>query len=150
MLVKLCISSVLLVSLTSHAMDNDDDQKFLRELKTSVWPSAYKNADAELLGSILHDNFKLVDANGETVNKAQELAFLKDYVWPHSKFVYHIDSINITAQNTAVVIGNGKASGQNDEGEYCFTYTSSNVLVKQDGQWQAILSHVSGYAPDCE
>jgi hypothetical protein len=38
----------------------------------------------------------------------------------------------------AIVDGTGLADG--------YTYRSSNVLIKADGRWQAVASHVSGFA----
>ena len=125
------------------------DREVLTNIKTSIWPNAYKHADVKQLDKLLHSTFKLVDAKGNVANKSQELAFLADYKWPHENFTYTITSMEITGE-TAVVIGTGKASGKGAESAYCFTYTSSNVLIKQGANWRAVLSHVSGYEPKCE
>jgi hypothetical protein len=35
--------------------------------------------------------------------------------------------------------------GTDDDGPYVAEYQSTNVLIKRDGVWKAVASHVSGY-----
>jgi hypothetical protein len=34
--------------------------------------------------------------------------------------------------------------GKDEQGPYVMEYQSSNILIKRDGLWRAIASHVSG------
>jgi ketosteroid isomerase-like protein len=52
--------------------------------------------------------------------------------------------LEIFENGTAVVSGTGRMEGEDENGPYKITYQSSNVLIKRQGQWKAIASHVSG------
>jgi len=134
----------------SKKTTHENDLAYLTQLKQQVWPTIYKTSDVAGLNDLTHEDFVIVDPKGVTTPKTEELAFLKTYRWPHKEFEYDIQRINIFENNTAIVAGQGRASGTNDKGDYCFTYVSTNVLIKISDQWIAIQSHVSGYKPQCE
>ena len=51
--------------------------------------------------------------------------------------------------DTAIIYGHGDSTRVNDAGEPCHHhYWSSNTLVRRDGRWRPVLSHVSGVS--CE
>lgn len=137
--------SLLLFSFSqfTHATTDADRQK-LTYLKEKLWPQAYEQQDAELLDSILDPSFELVSANGQRTSKADELESLVLYPWPHDNFSFTIKRLDIYRNNFAIVSGEGRGNGSNKEGKYCFAYQSSNVLHKVEGEWKALLSHVSG------
>lgn len=112
------------------------DEEVLRHFKTVLWPQAYRTQDVELLETLLHDSFEVINANGERSGKQQELDYIRDNQWDPGTFEYRIDRLDIYGDSTAIISGTGLAE--------TYTYTSSNVLVKVDGRWQAIASHVSG------
>lgn len=112
------------------------DEEVLREFKTVLWPEAYRNQDVELLDRMLHDSFVVITDTGAVSTKQDELNFLKENDWDPGKFEYRIDRLDIYESNFAIISGRGFAED--------YSYTSSNVLVKQGGRWQAIGSHVSG------
>lgn len=126
------------------------DDAVLRQLKQEIWPRAYRENDVDLLDRILHERFVLIDASGETTPKRKELAMLPEYRWTHDEFAYGVDHLEIFDGRTAVVSGAGRATGTSESGRYCLTYRSSNVLVKQNGAWKAVLSHVSGVDTRCD
>ena len=126
------------------------DEAALRHLKQQIWPRAYRENDVDLLDRILHERFVLIDAAGQSTSKAEELAMLPDYRWTHDEFAYDVDHLEIFEDQTAVVSGIGQASGASESGDYCLRYRSSNVLIKQDGTWKAVLSHVSGVDTRCK
>ncbi|WP_223787422.1 nuclear transport factor 2 family protein [Marinicella meishanensis] len=114
-----------------------DDAAQLKHLKLTLWPQAYRSQDAELLAQILHPQFQMIDAGGQTTTRQQELQYVKDNPWTAVNFQYHIERLEVFAGHTAVVSGRGETD--------TYQYHSSNVLIKQDGRWQAIASHVSGF-----
>lgn len=147
---KTLVTSLLyMVAATLYATPQSDIQ-YLTELKTTIWPGIYKNSDVAALASLTHPEFIIIDANGDFTSKSEELTFLESYKWPHDEFRYEIESLKLFENGTAIVAGKGTARGENDQGEYCFVYTSSNVLIKTDERWQAIQSHVSGFNLGCE
>lgn len=113
-----------------------DDETALRHLKTVLWPKAYVTQDVELLDSLLHDSFELINAEGVRSSKKGELEYIRNNEWNPGQFEFRIDRLDIYRNSIAVVSGTGIADK--------YTYKSSNVLITEDGQWRAIASHVSG------
>lgn len=71
---------------------------------------------------------------------ADEVALrkLKEMSWPKAYFQQDTQLLDrILAPEFQIVDGDGNWSTR--------AYQSTNVLIKRDGQWQAIASHVSGY-----
>ncbi|MDX1405307.1 MAG: nuclear transport factor 2 family protein [Woeseiaceae bacterium] len=113
-----------------------DDYEVLRNIKTVLWPQAYRTQDVELLDRLLHDSFELIDGEGNRSTKAEELEGIRNYKWDPGSFEYRIERLQIYQGSFAVIAGTGVAEN--------YTYKSSNFLVKEDGVWRAIASHVSG------
>ncbi|MCP3975056.1 MAG: nuclear transport factor 2 family protein [bacterium] len=113
-----------------------DDVNVLRHFKTVLWPQAYRTGDTVLLDQLLHDSFQMIDADGNRSTKRDELEYVRDNEWDPGDFEYQIERLDIYQGQFAIVDGRGVATA--------YTYRSSNVLVKEDGTWQAIASHVSG------
>ncbi|MGB5592126.1 MAG: nuclear transport factor 2 family protein [Gammaproteobacteria bacterium] len=121
---------------TDDISDNISDEQTLRHIKTVLWSQAYRTQDVALLDSLLHDSFEMIDADGNRSTKAQELAFVANNRWDPGTFEYRIERLQIHQDAFAVVDGTGIAEG--------YSYKSSNFLIKEDGEWRAIASHVSG------
>lgn len=113
-----------------------DDEATLRHFKTVLWPQAYRTQDVELLDSMLHESFEVIDNEGNVSTKQGELDFITNNQWDPGSFEYRIDRLDIYDDRIAIISGAGIAS--------TYTYKSSNVLIKEDGKWRAISSHVSG------
>ena len=131
----LVIGVATLVGSAAHAQSTADEAE-LRRIKTELWPKAYREQDTELLGQLLHESFQLIDADGNRSNRARELEWVAANAWDPGEFEYRIERLDIYDGRWAIVAGEGVAS------EY--SYRSSNVLIKKDGRWQAVASHVSG------
>ncbi len=114
-----------------------NDEATLRELKTVLWQQAYREQDTALLGRILHDSFKMIDGEGGHSDKQNELQWVAANAWNPGEFEYRIERLDIYDGKFAIVAGKGLATD--------YSYSSSNVLIKEDGRWQAVSSHVSGY-----
>lgn len=135
-LVVLLLALILGGSVYAEA-DLDDDYKTLRHIKTVLWQKAYREQDVALLDQILHDQFQMLDGDGNRSTKAKELEYIANNQWDPGTFEYHIERLEIFQGRFAVIDGTGDAEN--------YTYKSSNFLVKEDGQWKAIASHVSGF-----
>ncbi len=135
--IKFGLAGVLLgLSVVAVAWAQDDEAE-LRKLKTLLWQQAYREQDTALLGQILHDSFQMIDDQGEHSDKQKELQWVASNVWDPGEFEYRIERLDIYDGKFAIVAGKGVASH--------YSYSSSNVLIKKDGRWQAVSSHVSGY-----
>lgn len=114
------------------------DEQALRHFKTVLWPQAYRTQDTELLDRMLHDSFEMIDADGNRSTKADELEWVSENEWDPGEFTYTIERLAVY-DGTAIVVGTGTATS--------YTYRSSNVLIKEAGEWRAVASHVSGFQP---
>jgi len=117
-----------------------DDQRQLRYLKEVEWPMAYGAQDTVRLARILHDDFQMIDAEGNVFTKADELGWIKKNEWKVDSFRYEIKRLETWPNGTAIVSGVGHMLSDSTAS----TYWSSNVFIKTDGMWRAISSHVSG------
>ncbi len=119
------------------AWANSSDEDALRHLKTVLWPQAYRTQDTALLGQILHPTFEMIDNEGRRSDRKSEIEFVSKHAWEPSNFSYTIERLEIYDSKFAVVDGTGATD--------TYQYKSSNYLIKENGRWQAIGSHVSGY-----
>ena len=126
--------AVLLMVAPNASAENDEET--LRHLKTVLWPQAYRTQDVELLDSLLHNSFEVINADGGRSNKRQEIDFIRNNEWDPGTFEFRIDRLDVYDDSIAIISGTGIAEA--------YSYTSSNVLIKVDERWQAIASHVSG------
>lgn len=124
----------------SKNLISSEDEKLLRNLKEVQWPKAYREQDTILLDAILGDDFQMIDDVGNWSNKAKELAWIKEHAMQHDSFFYEIRRLDVLANGTAMICGTGHIFNDSTE----TTYQSSNVLIKREGRWKAIASHVSG------
>ena len=125
-----CVNSTLVLA-------DDSDRQALINIKEQLWPKAYREQDAELLDRLLHSSFQMIDAEGKRSTKANELEYVRTHEWNVENFRFHIQRLDIYDAGFAVIDGMGETD--------TYTYMSSNYLVKEDGRWQAIGSHVSGF-----
>jgi hypothetical protein len=122
-----------------------DDYDVLHNLKTVLWPKAYGEQDTVLLSQILHEKFQLIDDEGSKFSKADEMEYVSKYGPSYSSFEFEVKRLDIFDNGTAMVSGEGTMKGIDMNGQaYVTTYQSSNSLIKENGQWKAINSHVSG------
>jgi hypothetical protein len=121
-----------------------DDSKKLTQLKEEFWPRAYRDQDTVLLDKILADEFQMIDAEGEWSTKKFELDYISKNKPTYDSFRFEIKRLDIFENGTAVIAGTGHVAGMNDSASYRMIYQSSNILIKRNGEWKAISSHVSG------
>lgn len=119
---------------------SDQDIELLRYLKEVEWAKAYREQDTVLLDRILGDDFQMIDDEGVWSNKEGELEWIRHNAMVNDTFYYEIKRLDALDNGTAMVCGNGHIWSDSIE----TVYQSSNVLVKRDGIWKAISSHVSG------
>jgi hypothetical protein len=118
----------------------EKDKESLRYLKEVEWPKAYREQDTVLLDRILGDDFKMIDDEGNGSDKKAEMDWIKNNKWSRDSFYFEIKRFDILENGTAIVAGTGHIVEDSSE----TIYQSSNILVKRNGQWKAVASHVSG------
>ena len=142
--ILLLVLVLAVLPAASFAGEERPDEEVLREIKEVLWPRAYATQDVDLLDSILAEEFKMVDAEGNWSTKAAELEWIRANAPSYDSLEYNITRLDIFENGTAIVAGTGVVSGSAEEGPYVLEYQSTNVLIKRDGAWQAVASHVSG------
>ena len=150
------MKSLLSVSILALALSGlapasgqaqSEDERALRRLKEVEWPKAYKEQDAALLDRILADEFQMVDANGNKSTKAQELDWVRNNKPGYESLTFEITRLDLFKHGTAIVGGTGTIRGRDAKGPSVTEYQSTNVLIKRNGMWMAVASHVSGVKP---
>lgn len=117
-----------------------DDEETLRYLKEVEWPRAYADQDTVLLDKILGEDFRMIDQSGHWYSKEDEMEWIKKNATNNDSFYFDIKRFEILDNGTALICGTGHILKDSIRSEY----QSSNVLVKRNGSWKAVLSHVSG------
>jgi len=137
---------VILIALSSGSLGAEErsDEAVLREIKEVLWPRAYAQQDVALLDSLLADEFQMVDADGNWSTKAEELEWISSNPPSYDSLVFEIIRLDIFENGSAIVAGKGIVSGTDEQGPYTLEYQSTNVLIKREGAWKAVASHVSG------
>lgn len=121
------------------------DEAALLKLKQQDWPRAYFQQDVKLLDSILHEKFQMIDASGDKSSKAEELDYIAKNKPGYASLTYKVTRLDVFANGSAIVSGEGTVVGKRKDGTpSTSTYQSTNVMLKVDGQWKAVASHVSG------
>jgi hypothetical protein len=140
---------LVLINIPASAQKNDgkpvSDNDFLRRLKEVEWPKAYREQDSKLLDRILAEEFQMIGSDGAWSNKLQQLERVRTTKPSYDEFRFEIKRLDIFENGTAIIAGTGHGSGKDKDGKYKFEYQSSNILIKRNGEWKAIASHVSGY-----
>lgn len=131
-----CTTTVVFLFMLLPAAVQADEEEILRNFKTVLWQKAYRTQDVELLDRLLHDSFEMIDGEGNRSTKKDELDYISKHAWDPGSFEYRIERLQIYQGSFAVIAGTGIAE--------TYTYKSSNFLIKEDGVWRAIASHVSG------
>ncbi len=117
------------------------EKETLRYLKEVEWPKAYREQDTQLLDRILGDDFQMIENNGDWSNKEKEMEYIQNNKPSYDSFSYEIKRLEILENGTAVICGTGHIIADSIHS----IYQSSNVLIKRNGVWKAVASHVSGY-----
>ena len=127
------------------AADKAADEATIRDLKETLWPKAYFEQDTALLDRILAPEFQMVDGDGNWSTKAAELDWVAKNKPGYDSLTFELKRLEIFENGTAIAAGTGTIRGKDKDGPYVGQYQSTNVLIKRDGQWRAVASHVSGY-----
>jgi Domain of unknown function (DUF4440) len=142
-LVLLALAATAAVSPAS-ARGDAEDEEYLRYLKEVLWPKAYFEQNTILLDRILADEFQTIDDEGNWSDKKGEMARVKKGKPSYDSLVFEIKRLDVFANGTAIIAGKGVARGKDGRRAYVMEYESTNVLIKRDGTWKAVASHVSG------
>ena len=120
-------------------MKSEEDE--IRRIE-SEWGDAFEQRDFAALDRIMADEYILTDPLGNVRGKAESLnAIANNEVFFEST---RSDNVNVRINgDTAVITGRstfrGRYKGWSMAGKYQYT----DVLVKRQGSWQAMSSHIT-------
>lgn len=123
-----------------ESLTTAEDHEALTYLKEVEWPKAYREQDTVLLDRILGEDFQMIDNDGKWYTKKDELEWIKENATQHDSFRYEIKRLDVLPNGTALVCGTGHILNDSTNS----IYQSSNILIKREGLWKAVSSHVSG------
>ncbi|MEW6734973.1 MAG: nuclear transport factor 2 family protein [Acidobacteriota bacterium] len=117
------------------------DEKIVEQLEIDLI-EAFRKSDIKELNRILADEFIITDPNGPSFTKA---AYLAGMASGKISFEYlAINQLEVRINDDiAVVSGKATAKGRSEKGSYNGQYSFTDVYVKRQGYWQAILSAVN-------
>lgn len=147
--VRFILSTLLLAfAFSAFAQNLTADERMVRKIKEQDWPKAHHQQDTELLSKILAEEFFMIDADGNNFGKKQEIEYVRDTKPEYDSFNYSVGRLLIFDKSTAILNGLGIISGEDDHGIYTTTYQSSDVMIKRNGEWQTVSTHISGLRKD--
>lgn len=122
-----------------------EDEKAVLDTEYA-WCQSYLKADIAALTEIELDGYTLIDPQGRTVTKSDEIAELKSGSTRFLELSSHELSVRLYG-DTAIVTGRTvlKAIEDNEPHDGIFQFT--DTFVRQNGRWRVAAEHVTRVAP---
>ena len=115
----------------------------LLKLERAFADAIIKN-DLESIGRIVADDWIIVDANGEIVDRTRFFEVIKSGALTHDIMEsedFRVRVYGESAMVTAITSTKGKFMGQ----EFSTRERATDVFVKRDGRWQCVLTHLTRF-----
>ena len=109
---------------------------------SNEWDLAMVGNDADAIGRYMADDWTIVGPDGSMSDKATFLGLVQSGALTHDV----MESADFRIRNygsTAVVLARGVSGGRYHGQAFREVEQSSNVFVKQQGQWKCVLTHLS-------
>jgi ketosteroid isomerase-like protein len=87
----------------------------------------------------------MVDGDGNWTTRADELEWVSNNKPGYDSLTFELKRLDVFESGTAIAAGTGTIRGTDADGPDVAQYQSTTLLIKRDGKWRAIASHVSGY-----
>lgn len=109
-LIRLPLTLPLLVLLAGHASAGaagscGAEEAALRTIKLEEWPGYYRTQDGAGLAAFLHEDFRVVGADGSVGPRSEEIAWVATNAWSPTGFRYTISSITCPREGVAITVG---------------------------------------------
>lgn len=109
------------------------------------WDRAMVENDAEAIGRYMADDWTIFGSDGSMSDKATFLGLVKSGTLSHD--VMESEDLKVRVYgDTAVVTSRGVSGGKYQGQPFREVEQSSNVFVRQEGQWRCVLTHLSRIA----
>jgi len=114
--------------------------------RAHAWDRGMVQNDAEAIGRYMADDWTIVGPDGSMSDKATFLGLVKSGALTHD--VMESGDIRIRIYgDTAVLLARGVSGGNYLGQAFREVELSSNVFVRQHGQWKCVLTHLSRLPP---
>ena len=110
-----------------------------------AWDRAMVQNDADAIGRYMADDWTIVGSDGSMSDKATFLGLVRSGTLSHD--VMESEDLNVRVYgDTAVVTSRGVSGGKYQGQAFREVEQSSNVFVRDEGQWRCVLTHLSRIA----
>ena len=103
--------------------------------------------DAEAIGRYMAEDWVIIDPDGSLGDKATFLQLVQSGTLSHDEMTSEDVSVRVYG-DTAVVTARGVSGGKYQGQAFREVERSSCVFVRQQGQWQCVLTHLSRLAQE--
>lgn len=107
------------------------------------WADAYVKGDVAALKSIEGDDWTLVDSNGTTSTRAQDVKDLEDKIFVCKSMVFSDIKVYSMGENFAYVTGLLKMTATYKGKDISGDYRGVDVFERKDNKWQARYSQLT-------
>src|SRR5262249_25604994 len=152
MLCTLGAGVVLVGFLTASAGGNSKKDSGTRakaeeELNTleNEWARAFVKNDAEAIGRFMADDWMVISPDGNLIDKATFLGLIESGVLTHDQVEFAEVRVRLYG-DSAVVTSRANSKGKFQGEAFSELERSTDVLVKQNGQWKSVLTHLTRIA----
>jgi len=115
----------------------------LLKLEKEFAEAIVKN-DLEGIGRLVADDWIIIGADGEIIDRARFFEVIKSGALTHDMMEsedFRVRVYGDSAVITAMTRTKGKFMGQ----EFSTQERATDVFVKREGQWQCVLTHLTGF-----
>lgn len=124
----------------ASSRQSKDEQAVLRLERE--WLEALKRKDLAALDRIIADDFLITTADGQRLNKEQDLAPIRDADFKFESG--EVEGIEVRVYgSTAVVTGTGIFKGTFKGKPFVSRERFTDIYSKRKGRWQVVASHLS-------
>lgn len=133
--------------LTIQSVQNSPASSVEDEIKRIEieWGEAFERRDMAALDRFMADEYVVTDPLGNVRSKAESLAAIES-----NKVLFEStksDNVHVRINgDTAIVTGRSTFRGRYKGWSLCGQYQYTDVLVKRDGYWKAVSSHITALA----
>lgn len=118
-------------------------QEEVMQVEKAFAQAIVKN-DAEAVGRFLVDDWIIIDPDGGIIDRTTFLGVIKSGALIHDMMDSADTRVRIYG-NTAIVTALTKTKGKFGGQAFTSEERATDVLVKQDGRWQCVLSHLTRF-----
>jgi uncharacterized protein (TIGR02246 family) len=120
------------------------------ELKaiSQQWLDAYQKSDPTALKNILADDYVVVEPDGATTTKAEDIKAVTDKTFVLKSATMSDFKCRMMGENSACVTMLLKLTGTAEGEEFSGDYRALDVFEKKDGKWMAVASQITKVAKE--